>query len=203
MRHSQQERGRNGYPPLVEFCRAVVRLLEERIVCHAAVIKVAGIVKESVVDGPGLRFVIFAQGCPHRCPGCQNPQTWDPAGGTEMTVDELLEQIKANPLLKGVTLSGGEPFLQAGPLALLAGAVRERGMDVVTYTGYTWEKLLELAKTDLEIRRLVEESNYLVDGPYVAAQRDLALPFRGSRNQRIIDVQASLAAGEAVLAGWG
>ncbi|MEW6426068.1 MAG: anaerobic ribonucleoside-triphosphate reductase activating protein [Bacillota bacterium] len=166
-------------------------------------VKVAGVAKESVVDGPGLRFVVFAQGCPHHCPGCQNPDTWDPAGGTEVAVAELLEQIKANPLLKGITLSGGEPFWQAAALARLAGAARERGLDVVTYTGYTWERLVELARTGPEIKQLIEASDYIVDGPYVEAQRDLALPFRGSRNQRIIDVRASLAAGKAVLAAWG
>lgn len=169
----------------------------------AGKVRVAGIVGESVVDGPGLRFVIFAQGCPHRCPGCQNPQTWDPAGGTEMAVDELVEQIRANPLLKGVTFSGGEPFLQAGAFGFLAGAVRELGLDVVTYTGYTWEDLLARAQGNQEFRRLIEGSDYIVDGPYVEALRDLALPFRGSRNQRVIDVKSSLAAGQAVLAGWG
>lgn len=167
------------------------------------VVKVAGVTSESVVDGPGLRFVIFAQGCPHHCPGCQNPDTWDPGGGTEVAVAELLAQIKANPLLKGITLSGGEPFGQAGAFARLAGVVREWGLDVVTYTGYTWERLVELARTRPEIGQLIEASDYIVDGPYVEAQRDLALPFRGSRNQRIIDVRASLAAGEVILAAWG
>lgn len=166
-------------------------------------VKVAGVTKESVVDGPGLRFVIFAQGCPHHCPGCQNPDTWDPTGGAEVAVEELLEQIRANPLLKGITLSGGEPFEQSAAFACLAEAVRERGLDVVTYTGYTWERLVELARTRPEVRQLIAASDYIVDGPYVEAQRDLALPFRGSRNQRIIDVRASLATGEAVLAAWG
>lgn len=169
----------------------------------AGKVRVAGVVKESVVDGPGLRFVVFAQGCPHRCPGCQNPQTWDPAGGTEVAVDELVEQVMANPLLKGVTLSGGEPFQQAGAFSRLGEEVRKLGLDVVTYTGYTWERLLAAAQDDPETRRLIEASDYIVDGPYVEGLKDLALPFRGSRNQRVIDVKASLAAGEAVLAGWG
>jgi len=175
----------------------------EAAAAAAGKVRVAGVTAESVVDGPGLRFVIFAQGCPHRCPGCQNPETWDPAGGTEIAVAELLEQIKANPLLKGITLSGGEPFAQAAALACLAGAVRERGQDVVTYTGYTWERLMELARAYPEIARLIEASDYIVDGPYVEAQRELALPFRGSRNQRVLDVRASLAAGKPVPAPWG
>jgi anaerobic ribonucleoside-triphosphate reductase activating protein len=166
-------------------------------------IRLAGFVQESVVDGPGLRFVVFAQGCPRSCEGCHNLHTQDFSGGMKIDIEEILDQIKSSPLLKGVTLSGGEPFAQAGPFAALAEAVRELGMDVITYTGYTWEELIEMAKSDPAVQQLVEASDYIIDGPYVEAQRDIALPFRGSRNQRIIEVQASLSAGKVVLAGWG
>lgn len=167
------------------------------------VIKAAGITRESVVDGPGLRLVVFAQGCPHRCRGCQNPHTWDPQGGVEISVKEVLEQVDANPLLKGITLSGGEPFMQPLPVAALARAVRERAKDVITYTGYGWEKLLEMAEVDPSIKLLLMESDYLIDGPFIAEQCDLTLSFRGSRNQRIIDVKSSLAAKKVLPADWG
>ncbi len=166
-------------------------------------LRVAGIIKESVVDGPGLRLVVFAQGCPHRCPGCHNPHTWDPAGGTPVEVEEVLAMVKKNPLLKGITLSGGEPFAQAGALAHLARQVRALGRDVITYTGYTWERLLELAQRDGAVKELLELSDYIVDGPYIKEKRDPALPFRGSSNQRIIDVPASLTCGRVVIASWG
>ncbi|MBE3584811.1 anaerobic ribonucleoside-triphosphate reductase activating protein [Desulfofundulus thermocisternus] len=166
-------------------------------------LRVAGIIEESVVDGPGLRLVVFVQGCPHRCPGCHNPHTWDPAGGTLMEVEEILAVVKRNPLLKGVTLSGGEPFAQAGALAVLARQVRALGRDVITYTGYTWEKLLELAGRDGAVKELVELSDYIVDGPFIQEKRDPELPFRGSSNQRVIDVPASLACGRVVIAPWG
>jgi len=166
-------------------------------------IRLAGFVQESVVDGPGLRFVVFAQGCPRSCAGCHNPDTQLFTGGMKIGIEEILDQIKSSPLLKGITLSGGEPFAQAGPFAALARSVRELGMDVITYTGYTWEELLEMAKTDPAVQQLVEASDCIIDGPYLEAERDIALPFRGSRNQRVIEVQASLSAGKVVLAGWG
>jgi len=155
-------------------------------------LRVAGTVRESVVDGPGLRFVIFAQGCEHGCPGCHNPDTWDLSGGTLIETKELLEQIKATKLIKGVTFSGGEPFLQALPLAWLGREVKMLGLDVITFTGYTWERLLELAKVDRAVEELLLVSDYIVDGPFIIGERDLDLPFRGSRNQRIIDVKGSL-----------
>ncbi|MBC7105213.1 MAG: anaerobic ribonucleoside-triphosphate reductase activating protein [Firmicutes bacterium] len=162
------------------------------------VIRIAGFNPESVVDGPGLRFVVYTQGCPHRCPGCQNPETWDPEGGHEVTLEDLWSRMEKNPLLRGLTLSGGEPFLQAGACAELAARVRAAGLDVVTYTGYTWEQLVVMAEEDPDVRALLTLSDYLIDGPYLAAQRTLGLAFRGSRNQRFIDVARSLAAGRAV-----
>lgn len=165
-------------------------------------VRIAGVSKESVVDGPGLRYVIFAQGCPHRCRGCHNPETWDPAGGREAAIEEFLGDLRKNPLLQGVTLTGGDPFLQAGPLAELARRVRESGKDVVAYTGYTWEKLLEMAEEDQGVKALLMNTDILVDGPYIQEQKDLKLAFRGSANQRVIDVRASLESGSIVLINW-
>lgn len=159
-------------------------------------LRLAGITKESVVDGPGLRFVVFAQGCNHQCKKCHNPETWDIQRGYETTVDELLEQIKGVKLIKGVTLSGGDPFLQVGPFALLAKKIKELGLDVMTYTGYTYEQLLSMGGEDNDVKELLEISDILVDGPYIDAKRDLSLAFRGSRNQRLINVKESLKAGE-------
>lgn len=152
-------------------------------------LRIAGVVRESVVDGPGLRYVIFAQGCPHRCPGCHNPETWDPAGGYEITVAELLADISRNPLIAGVTFSGGEPFAQAGVFAALGQALREKGYSIVTYTGYTYEKLQTMAEE--KVQELIAVTDILIDGPFILAERDLTLPFRGSKNQRIIDLRAT------------
>lgn len=165
-------------------------------------IRIAGTVRESVVDGPGLRFVIFAQGCPHRCTSCHNPDTWDPLGGIPVEIADLLEQIKNEKLIKGVTFSGGEPFLQAGPLARLGRQVKAWGLDLITYTGYTWEKLLTLQLEDQGIKELLLVSDYVVDGPFITEERDFELPFRGSRNQRIIDVKSTMSRGEVVEAGF-
>lgn len=154
-------------------------------------LRIAGVVRESVVDGPGLRYVIFAQGCPHRCPGCHNPETWDPAGGYDVAAEELLADITRNPLLRGVTFSGGEPFLQGGAFAALARALRARGYDIVTYTGYVYEDLLVM--DDPRVKALLAVTDILIDGPFILAEKDLTLPFRGSRNQRIIDLRAKRA----------
>lgn len=164
--------------------------------------RVAGILSESVVDGPGVRFVIFCQGCGHHCPGCHNPETWDPDGGREYTPRQLIKEIRRAPaLVRGVTLSGGEPFQQAAEMAELASRVHGLGMDVVTYTGYLYEELLALADKDEGIRRLLAETDLLVDGPFIQEKKDIGLRFRGSSNQRIIEVKKSAAAGEAVVLG--
>jgi anaerobic ribonucleoside-triphosphate reductase activating protein len=161
-------------------------------------IRVAGIEKESVVDGPGLRFVIFTQGCPHHCAGCHNPDTWDSDGGQEMDTEDILRQVGENKLIAGVTFSGGEPFGQAVACGQLAGRIKSLGLDIVTYTGYTFEELQSLALEDAGVKRLLEATDILVDGLYVAAERDWELPFRGSRNQRLILVRESLTQGMAI-----
>ncbi len=164
-------------------------------------IRIAGTVRESVVD-PGLRFVIFAQGCRHQCKGCHNPDTRAPLGGIPVKVEDLLEQIKNEKLIKGVTFSGGEPFLQAGPLARLGRQVKALGLDVITYTGYTWEKLQAILPGDQDAKELLLVSDYVVDGPFITEERGFELPFRGSRNQRIIDVKSTMSRGEVVEAGF-
>lgn len=160
-------------------------------------LRIAGAVGDSIVDGPGLRLTVFTQGCPHRCPGCHNPQTHDFAGGCDAEVEELFEQYRENPLLRGVTLSGGEPFCQPEPLAELARLVHGAGGDVFCYTGYTYEQLLGL--DDPAVAALLREVDVLIDGPYLEAQRDLTLLFRGSANQRLLDLPRTRAEGRPVL----
>lgn len=161
-------------------------------------LRLAGVIKESIVDGPGWRFVVFAQGCPHRCKGCQNPQTHDFEGGYETTVGNLIAEIKKNPLLKGVTFSGGEPFCQAKAFTQLAKKAHEMGLDVITYTGYTFEELTEQASDENGYIDLLQETDILVDGRFILEQRTLSLKFRGSTNQRVIDPKASLEQGKVV-----
>jgi len=151
-------------------------------------IRLFGVVRESIVDGPKLRYVVFVQGCPHKCAGCHNPGSHPYGGGKETTTEKIWADIRKNPLIKGITFSGGEPFLWGHELAVIAKKARERGMDIMTYSGFTWEHLVKKAETEPSVRELLAETNYLVDGRYVEAERDLNLHFRGSRNQRILDV---------------
>ena len=164
--------------------------------------RIANTVSDSIVDGPGLRFTVFTQGCPHRCPGCHNPGTHDPAGGREVSVAELAAELAAelsgNPLTDGLTLSGGEPFLQAAPLAGLAREIHALGKSVVTYTGSTIEQLLAGLEGHPGWEELLRQTDILIDGPFLEAQKSLNLRFRGSRNQRAIDPAASLREGRAV-----
>ena len=157
-------------------------------------IRISGIVNDSVVDGPGFRLAVFTQGCPHHCAGCHNPQTHDFEGGREIDTQEIIEKLRGNPLLDGITLTGGEPFCQGAACAELASAAHALGLNVWTYSGYTYEQLLA---GDAEQRALLAETDVLVDGPFVLPQRTLELRFRGSANQRLIDVKASAAAGSA------
>jgi len=159
--------------------------------------RIANTVNDSIVDGPGLRFTVFTQGCPHACPGCHNPETHDPAGGEEISVEALAQQLKQNPLIAGLTLSGGEPFLQAKECARLAREARALGHNVWTYTGFLYERMLAANQPDWNA--LLAETDVLVDGPYVEGEHSYNLRFRGSRNQRLIDVPESRARGEVIL----
>ena len=160
----------------------------------------SGIVSDSIVDGPGIRTTIFCQGCPHHCEGCHNPETWEFGCGTKVPLEGILEIVQSNPLCRGVTFSGGAPFSQAEAFARLAVMLKERGYEVASYSGYTFEQLLNGTKAQ---RKLLESIDVLIDGPYIQSQRSLELSFRGSRNQRILDVPASLNAGEAVITKSG
>ena len=162
-------------------------------------LQIAGIVDDSIVDGDGCRLTVFVQGCARRCPGCQNPETQPMEGGHAIDTAAILQQMAENPILSGVTFSGGEPFLQPAPLASLARAVHQRGLDVWSYSGFTLEELAERAEKDKATRALLSEPDVLVDGPYEASQRDLTLHFRGSRNQRVIDMKKTRKAGRIVL----
>ena len=160
--------------------------------------RVAGLVQDSIVDGPGFRFVVFVQGCKQRCEGCHNPDTLDAGGGEEIAVEELVSRMRSNPLTDGLTISGGEPLLQAGDCTRLAAAARESGLNVWVYTGYTFEHLLSKVDECPGIGELLKLADVLVDGAFVLAERTLSLRWRGSRNQRLVDVPKSLARGAAV-----
>lgn len=158
-------------------------------------IRIAGIVRESIVDGPGFRFTVFTQGCFHHCPGCHNPETHDPMGGQLVTVESLADAMRKNPLLDGLTLSGGEPFEQVDACVALAEEARGMGLNVWAYSGYTFEQLL----ADPGKRKLLEVCDVVVDGPFILSERTLEKRFRGSRNQRVIDVRKTLECGTVVL----
>lgn len=160
-------------------------------------ISLSGVTGDSIVDGPGLRLTIFTQGCLHHCPGCHNPQTHDPEGGSWADTEDILATAAENPLLDGITLSGGDPFLQPVPCLALAEGAHKIGLNVWTYTGYTWEALWE--ENAPEKIALLKETDVLVDGPFLLAERSLELRFCGSRNQRLIDVKKSLAEDKVVL----
>lgn len=160
-------------------------------------LRIAGTANDSIVDGPGIRFTVFTQGCPHHCGGCHNPQTHDFSGGEAVDTDELLEKIKANPLLDGVTFSGGEPFCQAQALASLGSEIKKLGLDIVTYTGYDFEELYENRDKN-GWGELLAVTDFLIDGRFEIAKKDWTSRFRGSSNQRYLDCQASLSSGKPV-----
>ena len=149
-------------------------------------LRIAGMVNDSIVDGPGFRLAVFTQGCRHNCPGCHNPETHPFDGGYEIDTEAIIQKLRENPLLSGVTLTGGDPFEQSEAVLPIARAAHELSLNVWTYTGYTFEHLLEQG-SDAQ-KELLRESDVLVDGPFILEQRSLELHFCGSRNQRLIDV---------------
>lgn len=162
-------------------------------------IRLAGIVRESIVDGPGIRFTVFCQGCPHACKGCHNPETHDFAGGKDVSIDRLIEEIEKNKLLAGVTFSGGEPFCQPGPFAELGRRVKDMGLNITVFSGYTLEQLNDMSVQNADVRELLELTDILIDGPFVNELRDLTLQFRGSGNQRVIDMNETRKTGETAI----
>ena len=158
-------------------------------------LRILHIVEGTSVDGPGLRTSIYMAGCNHHCPGCHNPASWNPQGGEDRSLDELMQVIAYNEA--PVTLSGGDPLQQPdGTRALISRIKHELGYNVWCYTGYTWEEIVN----DPKLFKVVQELDVLVDGPFKMAERDISLRFRGSRNQRLIDVQRTLDTG--VLTLW-
>lgn len=163
-------------------------------------IRIAGVVGDSIVDGPGLRLAVFVQGCPHHCEGCHNPETHDFEGGIEFDTEDFIARVRDeiihNPIVSGVTFSGGEPMCQPEALCRVGRAVKELGKDIVIFTGYTYEQLLE--RKEPEVRELLSMATLLVDGPFILAERNLEIKFRGSTNQRLINPAASLEQGKIV-----
>ena len=158
--------------------------------------RIAGISAESFIDGPGLRYVIFTQGCPHRCKGCQNPETWEYDGGEQMTVNEINRIIKHTDKNKyrGITFSGGEPFLYVAELCQIAETARSMNWDIVTYTGYEYEELI----SDNDKSPLLYTTDILIDGKFIEELKDISLTYKGSKNQRIIDVKKSISTNSIV-----
>lgn len=163
----------------------------------------APLMYDSIVDGPGLRMVLWTQGCLHHCVGCHNPHTHELTGGLEIEHSEIIEQMRRIKLQRGLTLSGGEPFLQAEALLPIAQEARRLGLDVWCYTGYTWEQLNHTRVSRHQaVQELLHYVDVLVDGRFVQAMKRGDLRYRGSSNQRIIAVQPSLQQGEVVLAAY-
>lgn len=162
-------------------------------------IRIAGLIQESIVDGPGIRYVVFAQGCRHNCAGCHNPHTHSFEGGTMVDLEVILHQIKGNPLLDGITLSGGEPLEQAGVFVELVRAVRKMDLNVMIYSGYTYEEIMSNSPLFPDGKRLLQYGHILVDGRFMKDKQDYRLAFKGSRNQRIIDLVKTRQMGEIIL----
>ena len=155
-----------------------------------------GFEANSFVDGPGVRMAIFFQGCIKHCKGCQNPGSWPMYGGEKRDTEEFKKLMASDPLLDGITLSGGEPFLQPVAALELARFAHSRGLNVWCYSGYTFEQISEWEDAR---KALLREIDVLVDGPFEEDRMSLEIPWRGSSNQRLVDVKKSLEKGEVVL----
>lgn len=162
-------------------------------------IRLSGIAYESLVNGPGMRRVFFAQGCKHNCKSCFNPETHDFAGGEERDIDQLIEDTLSNPILKGVTFSGGDPWEQAENFAYMASIFRENGLNIWSYTGYKYEYIMENKDKRAGWNELINNIDVLVDGRFEEDKMEEGLKFKGSINQRIIDVKESLKRGEIII----
>lgn len=162
--------------------------------------RISGIVEESIVDGPGIRTVIFMQGCPHACPGCHNPETHDFRGGQETSLEDIRAVLERNPYIDGVTLSGGDPLARVFDCLEMAKLIKHTfSYNLWIYTGFTIEEIFEKSKSDPRYLEVLSLTDVLVDGPYIEARRDLSLRYRGSDNQRIITVPATLKTGRICL----
>jgi anaerobic ribonucleoside-triphosphate reductase activating protein len=161
-------------------------------------VRLAAILPESLVNGPGLRRVIFAQGCPHKCEGCFSPHTHAYDEGLLVDMDDIIHDIRENPMLRGVTFSGGDPWEQADKFAYLAKEIKKVGLNIWCYTGYTFEYILKNQYNRKGWTELLESIDVLVDGKFEASKTNSRLKFRGSSNQRIIDIKGSLEVFQAV-----
>lgn len=161
-------------------------------------IRLSGIAYESLVNGPGMRRVFFAQGCKHNCPECFNPDTHDFNGGEERNMDELIKDVLDNPILKGITFSGGDPLEQADKFAYMAKAFKDNGLNIWSYTGYKFEDIIKELENNKGWKDLINNIDVLVDGRFEKDKMKDGLKFRGSLNQRIIDVKESLKLGGIV-----
>ena len=162
-------------------------------------VRLAGIAYESLVNGPGIRRVFFAQGCKHTCKGCFNPETHSFDKGIVLEIDKLIKDVLENPMITGVTFSGGDPIEQAHSFSYMAKILKNKGLNIWCYTGYTFEKLLDKMKENKDIRELLNNIDVLVDGKFEINNKKEELKFRGSSNQRIIDVNKSLALGKIIV----
>lgn len=160
-------------------------------------IRIAGSLRHSSVNGSGVRYVLFFQGCTHHCAGCQNPETWDLSGGIETDTDTVLAKIKATKYLDGITLSGGDPLFQPEAAAEIARGAKSLGLTVWCYTGFTFEELLSGAAGESALSA-VREMDVLVDGRFSLAEKTEEAVYRGSANQRLIDVSKSLHMGKII-----
>lgn len=149
-------------------------------------LRVLDIVDGTTVDGVGLRTSIYFAGCPHHCEGCHNPQSWDAGGGYEISIDDLVSRVVENEL--DVTFSGGDPLLQIVPLTELARRIKETGKNIWCYTGYTFENII----SSPSLSSILQYVDVIVDGRFIQSQRNISLHFRGSENQRVIDVKKSV-----------
>ena len=162
-------------------------------------IRLAGIAENSLVNGKGLRKVFFSQGCSHHCEGCFNQHTWEFAGGRMFDMDELVQKVKDEPFLDGVTFSGGDPFQQADKFAYLAKKLHEANINIWAYTGYTFEELMKLAQTNPHIKQMINNVDVIVDGRFMKDKMTENLKYCGSSNQRVIDVKSSLNENKIIL----
>lgn len=160
-------------------------------------IRLAGIIHDSLTNGEGLRRVFFSQGCDHNCKGCFNKHTHSFNGGKIFDVSKLVLNVVEDPLIKGVTFSGGDPFQQARPFMYMALYLRNRGINIWSYTGYNIEEILN--SNDIFKKQLLANIDVLVDGQYIEEYKVDGLKYRGSKNQRIIDVQKTLITGKITL----
>ena len=165
-------------------------------------LKINNYISESYVDGPGIRFTVFTQGCIHNCPGCHNPQTHDFNKGVYFDNEKIVELMNKNPLIEGLTLSGGDPLMQIDECLDLAKMVKnqDKNYDIVLYTGYTFEQIIEMGKYNDNLMELLKYIDYLIDGPFILKLRDLELNYCGSSNQRVIDVQKTLKENKIIIA---